>query len=210
MSVQEHILIVVYWVVFGVCHSLFASLPVKRWAERRMGSYYGWYRPVYSIVAFAQTALILIYQFSIQSVFLWKNGIGARALFVVVGMAGLMVMAVSVKKYFFNLSGVQVFYNKKQAPVLETTGMHQYVRHPLYGGTLLFAWSIFLLFPILSYLLTCIAITAYTLIGIRFEEKKLGNLFGQQYYLYKNKVPMIVPFTKFGKLLSKAAPNKLS
>jgi protein-S-isoprenylcysteine O-methyltransferase Ste14 len=119
------------------------------------------------------------------------------------------VMCISIRKYFFNLSGIQVLYNKTQLPVLETTGMHEYVRHPLYAGTLLFAWSVFFLFPMLSYLLTCATITIYTIIGIKLEERKLKALFGHQYSSYKNHVPMIIPFTKFGKL-SKAFPKKLS
>jgi methanethiol S-methyltransferase len=207
--IMEHLLIVIFWLLFGLWHSVFAAPVVKRKAEKWMGSYYSWYRPVYSIIAFVQTALILVYQFSIESKYLWQNGPGASSVFTVFALAGLVVMAISVKKYFFNLSGIQVLYKKKNAPVLETGGLHEYLRHPLYGGTLLFAWSVFLIFPMLSYLLTCITMTAYTLVGIQLEEKKLENLFGQQYRVYKNNVPMIIPFTKFGRL-SKPLPDKLS
>jgi protein-S-isoprenylcysteine O-methyltransferase Ste14 len=152
---------------------------------------------MYSVFAFIQTAAILIYLFSIESVYLWETGTGVKGFFGLAALGGLIVMAVSVRKYFFNLSGVQALYKKEQAPVLETAGLHEYVRHPLYGGTLLFAWSLFFLFPYLSFLLTCACMTAYTLIGIILEEKKLENLFGQQYRAYKNNVPMIIPFTKF-------------
>ncbi len=209
MNIEGHIWIVVLWLLFGIWHSLFASTVVKRSAERWMGRHYGWYRPIYSIIALVQTVLVLVYQFSVESIYLWENGRGASSLFTISALTGLAVMGISIKKYFINLSGIRVLYKKKEKPVLETTGLHEYLRHPLYGGTLLFAWSLFLIFPMLSYLLTCIMMTAYTLLGIKLEEKKLENLFGQSYRVYKNNVPMIIPFIKFGRL-SKPVSDKLS
>lgn len=205
----EHVLIIVFWVLFGVFHSFFAAPSIKKKAEKVMGKYFKWYRPVYSIVAFMQTAAILVYQFSVKSIKLWEPEAEEWLFSGLAALAGLLVMGISIRKYFFNLSGIQVLYKKTQLPVLETTGLHEYVRHPLYAGTLLFTWSVFILFPMLSYLMTCTAITAYTIIGIKLEEQNLKTLFGHQYSSYKNHVPMIIPFTKFGKL-SKAVPKKLS
>lgn len=207
--VMEHVLIVVWWIIFGVWHSVFAAPGVKQFAQQRMGRYYKWYRPIYSVIALVQTVLIIVYLFSVESIYLWENSPATISVFVILALAGLVVMAVSVKKYFFNLSGIEVLYKKRQEPVLETSGLHEYVRHPLYGGTLLFAWSVFLIFPLLSFLLTCIAMTIYTLIGIQLEEKKLQDFFGQQYRVYKNNVPMIIPFTKFGRP-AKPVSNHLS
>jgi methanethiol S-methyltransferase len=206
---MQHVLIVVFWALFGVLHSLLASPVVKRQAEKAMGRFYKWYRPLYSTFSLIKTAFILIYLFSIESVQLWVPRAAAQGVFLLTGVAGLYVMGLSIRKYFFKLSGVQALYKKQQGPLLEQEGLHEYVRHPLYGGTLLFAWSLFFLFPLLSYLLTCISITAYTLIGIKLEEKKLEDLFGQQYKAYKKNVPMIIPFTKFGRL-SKPASDNLS
>jgi protein-S-isoprenylcysteine O-methyltransferase Ste14 len=205
----EHVLIFVSWVLFGVFHSFFAATATKQRAEKAMGKYFRWYRPLYSVIAFVQTAAILAYQFSVKSIKLWEPETEEWLFFGLTGLAGLLVMGISIRKYFFNLSGIQVLYKKTQAPVLETAGLHEYVRHPLYAGTLLFAWSVFFLFPMLSYLATCLPFTAYTIVGIKLEERKLATLFGHQYSLYKNDVPMIIPFTKFGKL-SKAFPKKLS
>ena len=98
-----------------------------------------------------------------------------------------------IRKYFFNLSGVAVFRNRQHRPLLETKGVHRYIRHPLYMGTLLLLWSIFLFFPLLSNLLACGMITLYTLIGIRFEEKKLSREFGESYDIYKRTTPMLIP-----------------
>ena len=201
IMVTEHILVVIFWLLFGIWHSLLALPVVKRKAAAWMGRHFTWYRPIYSVIAFIQTAFILIYQFSVDSIYLWQNGPGATSFFTISAIGGLVVMGVSIKKYVFNFT--------KKEPVLETTGLHEYIRHPLYGGTFLFAWSLFLLFPMLSYLLSCTCITVYTLVGIQLEEKKLAGLFGQRYRVYKNNVPMIIPFIKFGRL-SKPVSDKLS
>ena len=206
---MEHVLLVVSWVLFGVFHSLFAAPSIKQRAERMMGKHFKWYRPLYSIMAFIQTAAILYYQFSIKSIKLWEPETEDLFLFGLTGLLGLVVMGILIRKYFYNLSGVQALYKKTPLPVLETKGMHEYVRHPLYAGTLLFAWSAFFLFPVLSHLLTCAIITIYTIVGIKLEERKLKTLFGHQYSSYKNHVPMIIPFTIFEKLF-KAFPKKLS
>ena len=58
---------------------------------------------------------------------------------------------------------------------------------------LMFVWALFTLFPYLNNLLACSVITLYTVIGARLEEKKLVMQFGEQYVLYKQKVPMIIP-----------------
>jgi len=170
---------------------------VKRKAEKVMGGYFKWYRPIYSLVALVQTGLIFLYLFSIESVQLWHAGSGMQSLFILCGMAGLVIMGISIRKYFFRLSGIQALYKKQQGQVLEKEGLHEYVRHPLYGGTLLVAWSVFFLFPFLSFLITCLCMTIYTLIGIRLEEKKLRLEFGESYIEYAKKVPKLIPDFKW-------------
>jgi protein-S-isoprenylcysteine O-methyltransferase Ste14 len=71
--------------------------------------------------------------------------------------------------------------------------MHAYVRHPLYSGTLLFVWSIFVGYPYMNNLISCAAMTIYTLIGIYFEEKKLVKEYGPAYNAYRAKVPALIP-----------------
>lgn len=79
-------------------------------------------------------------------------------------------------------------------PVLEQTGLHKFMRHPLYFGTLLFAWGLFLVFPYVNNLIAVLVMTGYILIGIIFEEKKLMIEFGESYRNYRQKVPMLIPY----------------
>jgi protein-S-isoprenylcysteine O-methyltransferase Ste14 len=67
------------------------------------------------------------------------------------------------------------------------------MRHPLYLGTFLFLWGLWLLFPTVSLLLANIVITGYTLYAIRLEEEKLVAEFGEQYIRYQQQVPKLIP-----------------
>jgi protein-S-isoprenylcysteine O-methyltransferase Ste14 len=102
-------------------------------------------------------------------------------------------MFISLKKYFFLLSGIRAIYEVSPPPELKVEGIHQYVRHPLYSGTILFVWGLFFIFPLLTNLIAVILLTLYVLIGIQFEEKKLLLEFGNAYRNYIENVPMLVP-----------------
>jgi protein-S-isoprenylcysteine O-methyltransferase Ste14 len=108
-------------------------------------------------------------------------------------VAGLVVMIACIRKYFANLSGIDVITKKQRPQVLELQGLHEYVRHPLYSGTLLFIWSLFLVFPLLSNLIAFLIITVYVFIGIRLEERKLELEFGENYKKYARITPMLIP-----------------
>jgi methanethiol S-methyltransferase len=54
-------------------------------------------------------------------------------------------------------------------------------------------WGIFLVIPLGSLLVSNIIITIYTLLGIRYEEEKLREAFGDIYSTYMKEVPMIWP-----------------
>lgn len=71
--------------------------------------------------------------------------------------------------------------------------MLHYVRHPLYTGTFLVVWGLFLKDATLKTLIMAICLTIYTLIGIYFEEKKLISSFGDDYLAYRRRVPMLFP-----------------
>ena len=48
----------------------------------------------------------------------------------------------------------------------------------------------------ISHLVFAIATTGYILIAIRFEERDLVAHFGKTYTDYRERVPMLVPFTR--------------
>ena len=152
-----------------------------------------YYRLAYSLFASITLILIIWYQFSFESIDLFSSFyIQYVASFFLI-ISGSIVMIICIKKYFYELSGIQALQKVEQHVTLQQKGLHNYVRHPLYSGTLLFVWGLFLMFPLLSNLIACIIITLYVLIGIQLEEKQLVIEFGEAYTAYAKKVPMLFP-----------------
>ncbi|MEP7258449.1 MAG: isoprenylcysteine carboxylmethyltransferase family protein [Flavitalea sp.] len=160
------------------------------------GGYFVYYRICYSVFSALHLGLVLWYQFLIPDYRLYSPGWIMPALTAPFLVLSLIVIAVSVYKYFFHLSGIAVFTNIAPSDELFRKGLHRYVRHPLYSGTLLLVWSLFSLFPLLSNLLACTIISLYTIIGIRWEEKKLRETFGLDYKKYADQTPMLFPRMK--------------
>jgi hypothetical protein len=76
-------------------------------------------------------------------------------------------------------------------PLLKTSGVYGWVRHPIYSFTLL----AFLLTPVMSLdrLLLTAATTVYLIFAIPLEERKLIGIFGSAYEDYRRKVPAVIP-----------------
>jgi steroid 5-alpha reductase family enzyme len=67
-------------------------------------------------------------------------------------VTGLIIMIICLRKYFYELSGIQAFQKDKPAanPKLQLSGLHEYLRHPLYFWNTTFCMWHILLFPLLS------------------------------------------------------------
>jgi methanethiol S-methyltransferase len=191
--VRSHIILAAGWVLFCALHSVFASAKFKQFAKSHMGDHYSFYRLYYTLFALASLAAIMIYLFTVNS---YKLFIPTKATIIsgsFIAGFGLTIMSVCIVKYFMQVSGLKGLLENRTNNELMITGVHKIVRHPLYGGTFIFIWGLLIIFPQLSLLIANTVITVYTLIGLRFEEKKLEREFGEAYKMYKQKVPMIIP-----------------
>ncbi len=189
----QYLTLVIAWSIFGLLHSVLATAPVKQRVQLFMKKYFRYYRLLYSLMAVATLAWVLHTHFSIHQPILWKPPWIQRFIAKLLGVGGLVIMLICIRKYFAYLSGIDVFFDRARPAVLEQNGMHAVVRHPLYAGTLLFVWAVFLASPYLNHLVTCICITVYTLIGMYYEEKKLVKEYGEAYRSYQMKVPALIP-----------------
>ena len=189
----NHIVLALLWLLFGIFHSVLAAGWWKRIMQRWLGKNFKYYHFAYSVFAAVTLVGILVFQYTMQSTLLYEAPVWVKGLLCLPVLAGLLIMGVVIRKYFFSLSGISVFYKQQPPPVLQLGGLHRFVRHPLYFGTLLFIWSLFFVFPYLNNLVACIVITLYTVWGAGLEEKKLVAQFGEKYVIYKQKVPMIIP-----------------
>lgn len=76
---------------------------------------------------------------------------------------------------------------------LVTTGVYSKVRHPIYSADIFLAWGIFLCFPTLRVGVSVLWLTVVLLGWMRLEEAALLHRFGEDYYLYKARTPMLFP-----------------
>jgi protein-S-isoprenylcysteine O-methyltransferase Ste14 len=189
----DHWILVGAWALFGLIHSLMAGERFVAFFRSAMGRHFIYYRLVYSVVAVLSLTGVLLWQFSLPGIALvstsglnWLIGIPPACL-------GVFVMGKCIQLYFLRHSGVAAFLGRQQEPSFLSGGIHRHVRHPLYFGTLLLIWSLFLIFPSLKNLIACGMITLYTIIGIRLEEKKLLRQFGSSYAVYRRATPMLIP-----------------
>ena len=187
------LLLISAWIFFGLLHSLLAAAFVKQLAMRKMNGFYKYYRFMYSLFATALLVLVLYYHFSCPALLLWQSPLPEKIIAILFIIAGAGIVVACIGKYFFDLSGIDAIRGKIKPLVLQQTGMHAYVRHPLYFGTLLFVWALFFLYPFLNNGISCICISLYTLVGIYFEEKKLVNEYGEAYQKYQARVPGLLP-----------------
>jgi len=162
-------------------------------AERWMGRHYKFYRFYYTLFAFAGFVAIMTCLFIIPSYKLFATSTATIITGALITTFGGIIMIICIRKYFMQLSGLRSLIENRSNNQLMITGIHKHVRHPLYSGTFVFIWGLLILYPYLSLLIVDIIITVYTLIGLRFEEKKLLKEFEEAYKEYQEKVPMIIP-----------------
>jgi protein-S-isoprenylcysteine O-methyltransferase Ste14 len=197
--IKSHLILATAWTAFCILHSVLAAGNVKRYMRKKMGKHFSLYRLFYTSFALLSFAAIIIYEIRMATFYLFIPLPPVLLAGLACCFAGAMVMVRCMYKYFLRLSGLHTALGNHDEKVLFTDGLNQYVRHPLYAGTLLFIWGAFLAMPYGSLFVSNVILTAYTLVGIRLEEKKLAQEFGEAYTSYRKKVPMIIP--TFGRQL---------
>jgi protein-S-isoprenylcysteine O-methyltransferase Ste14 len=195
--VQQHILLAFCWVLFCALHSIFAGARAKQKIKNNSSGVFKYYRLLYTLFAFASFSMVMVFQLSIASpLVIEKNNIISIIGILMIVLGG-SIMGICIKKYFMSLSGLlTLVHEETRTATLFISGIHQYVRHPLYLGTFIFIWGLFLVYPYVSLFIADIIITLYTLYGIRLEEAKLLKEFGNVYLNYKQQVPALIPSLK--------------
>jgi protein-S-isoprenylcysteine O-methyltransferase Ste14 len=190
------------FLLWGVVHSLLASLPAKALARQLFGSgTERFYRLGYNLfagVSLLPTAWLLLvlpdrnlYTIPPPWAVLLLIGQLLALLALVIGMLQTGLLA------FLGLS--QLWSTQSGGTELVSRGLYRFVRHPLYTAGLAFIW----LSPRMTVnrLTLTVAATLYILLGATFEERKLRREYGEAYVRYAAVTPMLIPFTKWNKAL---------
>lgn len=198
------ILIIFLFSIFASSHTWLASLRIKKNFVEKMGNKIAFYRLFYnlsSVLFFLFFYLIspkpdlivydLHYPFDIITFALQ-----------ILSFIGLIwaVRGTNLKEFIGisqivrYLDGNYNVYDLDERQVFRKDGPFKLVRHPVYLFSILFLG----LRPTMDlfYLVMFFCITIYFYIGSLYEEKKLIEIFGNEYLEYQKSVPRLIPFIK--------------
>jgi methanethiol S-methyltransferase len=185
--------------IYGLVHSLLASIKAKEMAAAWMGnSGFKWYRLAYNIFAFISLLPVLALAIILPDRPIYDVPNPWQYLLIILQLIGAGISLVaSFETGLGILSGLSQLIKTSGEPsnnLLETGGLYRYVRHPIYSGAILFLWAS----PQLTWnsLALKIAFTLYFIIGAMVEEKKLVAEFGDAYRAYRLRTPMLIPGLK--------------
>ncbi len=183
-------------VLFGVQHSVMARRGFKRWWTRVVPPVVE--RSTFVVATCGVLALMFWLWVPIATPGVWRveQRAAVALLWSVFGLGWSLVMLSTFLIDHFELFGLrQVFARLSGQAIPEarfvTPLLYRCVRHPLYLGLLLGFWSV----PVMTMgrLVFALGLSAYTLIGLAFEERDLIRQFGDRYRRYREQVGMLVP-----------------
>lgn len=201
MTFLDHTIYAGLWLIFGFIHSLLARDHIKQHLQRYLGRAYRFAYNIFAAVHFAGTIII-------ANIYLAPGSaavIGSPSVtwpLTALMVAGLVITIAALLHYDLGLfAGTTQLRKPSASPSpdddhdddgpLHITGLHRYVRHPLYTGIIMF-----LLGAIRTEFDAATAVWAilYILIGTYFEERSLITRYGAAYETYKRQTPAYFPW----------------
>ena len=183
---KNEVILGILWIGYGIIHSVLASEAVKKICPTK------YYRLIYNVIALVLLIPILYFLIIMESRRLIPASFFNQLLGGIMMLSGSVVMYISIRGYA-SKEFLGIDFDEEYSPSLKTDELSEFVRHPLYTGTLLFMWGVFGYFATESCLISVLVLTIYLRIGVYFEEKKLIRIFGKQYEEYQKNVPMLIP-----------------
>lgn len=173
-------------------HSVLASATAKQVTGRLFGA---WERLAYNTIAVLHSGAVVAIGY------LWLGGGSAGSfdlpafatagLWASFGLGSVILLAACRHYDSGRFTGLRAVSPDADPEPLHTSGLHRYVRHPLYSGSFL------ILFGIADGpfgLATCLWASLYLVIGTFFEERRLMGIYGDAYRTYRSAVPAFIPW----------------
>ncbi len=180
-------LLIIAWVAYLAVHSWLATNSVKQGIQGRFHFTSQQYRLLY--VIFASVSLLpVVYLIIIPtSESLWQHQGIVKILLdglSVLALVGFILVARS-----YNMMSFMGVTSELDKDSFKISWLHRFVRHPWYFFGLIIIWSRDMN---TAWLVSCICITAYLIIGSRLEDNKLIEQYGARYQTYKEKIPGLI------------------
>ncbi|MDQ2692287.1 MAG: isoprenylcysteine carboxylmethyltransferase family protein [Chloroflexota bacterium] len=188
--------LIVVIAVWGIVHSLLASLGFKDLLRRVLGEgFMRFYRLIYNLFAVISFLPVIYFMVVLPDQPLYQVSAPWRWFMLAgQGLSALLLLAAVLQTDALSFAGLRQLVEEEKPGHLVTNGLYRFVRHPLYTFGLLALW----LSPSMTVnsLIVYAALTIYILVGVLFEERKLLRAFGQEYAHYKSMTPMLLPGLK--------------
>lgn len=185
------VILIILWGIYFFLHSFMASVTIKTKITSTLGWSQKKYRLVYNLFNIIGLIFLIFLLFQTPSSLLFKGNTVVEIIGLLVLLLGVFIMFLAVKNYdllaFFG-------FTNETSMALQIKGIHKYVRHPLYSGTLLLLLGICIVWPETKNWILFLLMFIYILIGIKLEEKKLVATFGYEYRNYQEKVKQLIPY----------------
>ncbi|HSH28417.1 MAG TPA: DUF1295 domain-containing protein [Thiohalobacter sp.] len=191
--VGQAALLALAWLLYLALHSLLADARIRRRLETRWPRLRHRYRLFYtlqsSLLILPPLALLVLWYDRGESLWAWRGTAGWLA----DGLALLALAGAVRATRAYDLAaflGLKTRSDHANITGFHLSPLHRHVRHPWYSLGLVVLWTRDMP-PAL--LVTALCITAYLLVGIRLEERKLIDEFGERYREYRRRVPALIP-----------------
>lgn len=180
------------------CFGTFHSLTAKERAKSAIRSKLGLGNPAYAVARASISLSILV--LSIVALFYGANTTKAffspiHGLPAIVPTMFAFWIAMMALGQVAKGSCLPQFFGLKEYPKLFFfSGAYSICRHPMYTGWLIASWGIVMSKPYLLTLFYNTLITLFVVHESRQEEKRMTELFGDRYLVYKKKIPFLLPY----------------
>jgi protein-S-isoprenylcysteine O-methyltransferase Ste14 len=185
--------------LFGLQHSAMARPAFKRWWTRIVPPQME--RSVYVLSASIMLIILFVGWRPIDAIVWNVTSPAFSSILWLLFWAGWLTVLISTFLInHFELFGLQQAWfhvrgRQEQAPQMREPSLYRFVRHPMMLGFFFAFWAA----PEMTagHLLLALGMSAYILVALRYEERDLVGLFGDDYENYRGRVGMLVP--KFGR-----------
>jgi methanethiol S-methyltransferase len=181
--------------LFAIQHSVMARAGFKRWWTRIVPP--SAERSTY-VLASNICLIVLVAAWYPITQDIWRvTAQPWRTVLTAIALVGWTIVLLSTFLIdHFDLFGLRQVYARLRGRrpaehTFTTPFFYRVVRHPLYLGFLLAFWVTPRM--TLGHLLFAVGTTGYILLAVRFEERDLSRVFGEQYRDYRRRVPMLIP-----------------